>query len=182
MRKTKEQKVEVSFRPYLAAYIVLCVFLGLYTLVMPLFIYLAFQSQDPFYIFFFVGFIFILGYTYSLYHRSRLHIHVNEESIVMENIKTKECFCAKWTDFKEAYRLCVGNNARDFIVLSKETLSHREQKDLYHRFSRSKKQPMLSLDGNIVFTPFTGHYSTIIQYITNKIPYHVQANEPRIWW
>lgn len=174
-----KQGMPIRFRPHKAEFIcvsVICVFLFLFSL------WLAFLAGPVIYIAFLPLLIIMAFLEYYEFLHFALQITINEQTITLENILTKESLTAKWTDFQNAY-LLQDIKANRFMLLTPNTLSYEEQKKLRRKFYRFGK-PHLSIDESICIC-FPNHiaiYGKIQNIIQHQIPYHPQPNEPRIWW
>lgn len=174
-----KQGMPIRFRPHKAEFIcvsVICVFLLLLSL------WLAFLAGPVIYIAFLPLLIIMAFLEYYEFLHFALQITINEQTITLENILTKESLTAKWTDFQNAY-LLQDIKANQFMLLTPSTLSYEEQKKLRRKFYRFGK-PQLSINESICicFPNHIANYGKIQNIIQHQIPYHPQPNEPRIWW
>ena len=112
---------------------------------------------------------------------SSLRVTIDSERIQLENVLLKKSVSFELDSFHAVYCL-YGKAAGVQLLFATQPLQYKEQKKLYRRLEPGYHgRPILHRDGNVLVYTMT-HFHEIQNLIQDKVPIHLQVNEPKIYW
>ena len=112
---------------------------------------------------------------------SSLRVTIDSKRIKLENVILKKSVSFELECFYAVYCL-YGKDRGVQLLFTTKPLQYKEQKQLYRRLDPYYHgKPILHKDGNVLVYTMT-HFCEIRNLIQDKVPIHLQPNEPRIYW